>query len=197
MLELFLTFVNEEPALNKGVSFVKSCLLLTVSGGIDSVVMVDLCYRANIRFGIAHVNFGLRGEESDADEVFVRQLAQHYGVPFHRTQFDTKNIAHQRGISVQMTARELRYSWFNEVADAFGYDFIATAHHQNDVLETVLLNLVRGTGLAGLRGVPIRQGRIVRPLWFATRPEIFAYLQERGLQWRAGQRVGSQGAPEV
>lgn len=184
MLASFLTFLNENPALNQPESVRESNWLLTVSGGIDSVVLVDLCYRAGIRFGIAHVNFGLRGDESEGDEAFVRQLAVQYKVPFHCTHVETKHVAKEQGISVQMAARELRYAWFKEVADTQGYDVIATAHHQNDVLETVLLNLVRGTGIAGLRGIPIRNGQIIRPLWFATRPQIFAYLQENGLPWR-------------
>ena len=184
MLELFLSFLNQKQVFGSSVRIPDSFLLLTVSGGIDSVVLADLCHRAGIRFGVAHVNFGLRGSESDADEAFVRQLASTYGVPFHYTHFKTKEVAGEEGISVQMAARQLRYPWFEAVADEFGYDFVATAHHQNDVLETVLLNLVRGTGLAGLRGIPVRQGRIIRPLWFATRPQIYAYLQEQGLRWR-------------
>jgi len=148
------------------------------------VVMVDLFGKAGLRFAVAHVNFGLRGPESDEDELFVRQLASQHKAPFHTIRVNTRQVAATAGISTQMAARQLRYDWFEKLADEFGYAAIATAHHQDDVLETVLINLTRGTGLAGLRGMPVRQGRIIRPLWFTDRAAIEQYAKEQNLRWR-------------
>ncbi|WP_266367134.1 tRNA lysidine(34) synthetase TilS [Tellurirhabdus rosea] len=179
MRDEFLTFVNEQHLFGPTDS-----VLLAVSGGIDSVVMVDLFQQQAFTYGIAHVNFGLRGEESDEDEVFVRQLAEKNGVRFHSVRFNTRDYAAQEGISIQMAARQLRYHWFEEVAQTAGYPYIATAHHQDDSLETLLLNLVRGTGLAGLTGIRLRNGRVIRPLLFAERLQIETYAAAHGLTWR-------------
>lgn len=179
MLELFLTFINQQKlGLESGRT------LLTVSGGIDSVVLTHLFHKAGFSAGIAHCNFGLRGEESDEDEVFVRQLAQEYGFPFFVKHFDTSRYANEKGISTQMAARELRYQWFEEIRAANHFDRIATAHHLNDSLETVLLNLVRGTGLAGVAGIDVKNESIIRPLLFATRSEIVRYVEANNLFWR-------------
>ncbi|KAB7728184.1 tRNA lysidine(34) synthetase TilS [Rudanella paleaurantiibacter] len=179
MYDSFLEFINDQHLLQP-----TDRVLLAVSGGLDSVVMTDLMIRAGYAVGIAHVNFGLRGADSDADEAFVTQLAAGYNRPCHTTRFNTLTVAREQGLSVQVAARQLRYDWFEAVARGQGYTWIATAHHQNDVLETLLLNLVRGTGLAGLRSIPIRQGRIIRPLWFASRDEVRRYAHDRGLHWR-------------
>lgn len=159
-------------------------LLLTVSGGIDSVVLAQLCHDAGYSFAIAHCNFQLRGEESEQDEYFVKTLAQTFQVPFYTTRFQTKKYADDNGISTQMAARDLRYDWFEKIRAQHQYDFILTAHHQDDVLETILLNLTRGTGLAGLHGILPKNGIIVRPLLFATRKEIDAFLTKKQLTWR-------------
>ena len=159
-------------------------MLLAVSGGLDSVVMAELFQRTGQPFAIAHVNFGLRGVESDDDALFVKNKAEHYGVPFHLTRFDTTAFADERGISIQMAARELRYAWFTELLREHEYACVATAHHQNDVLETLLLNLTRGTGLAGLHGIAPLQRNIVRPLLFATRDRIATYATEQNLMHR-------------
>jgi tRNA(Ile)-lysidine synthase len=158
--------------------------LLAVSGGLDSVVLLDLFVRAGLAVGIAHANFGLRGEESEGDEAFVRQLADRYGLPCFTRRFDTRALVQQEGISTQMAARALRYPWFEELRQQQGYDFIATAHHASDALETTLLNLVRGTGLAGLKGIAFRNGRLIRPLLFATRDDIARYAAQQQLSWR-------------
>lgn len=147
-------------------------ILLAVSGGKDSVLMAHLFNAAGITFGIAHCNFGLRGSESQRDEDFVRKLAAAMDKPFHLTHFETRNYAAAQHISTQMAARELRYHWFEELRLAHGYDRIAVAHHQDDAVETVLLNLVRGTGIAGLHGILPSRGFLIRPLLFLSRKSI-------------------------
>ena len=179
MLKAFLRFITENQLFTP-----TDRLLLTVSGGIDSVVLTQLCHEAGFSFGIAHCNFQLRGEDSEGDQLFVRQLAQKYGIDCHVQRFETKAFAKKRGISTQMAARELRYSWFEEIRQQFHYDYILTAHHQDDLLETVLLNLVRGTGLAGLHGILPKKDRLVRPLLFAPRNDIQAFLTQNHLPWR-------------
>lgn len=179
MYDSFLGFINEHQLIKP-----TDRVLLAVSGGLDSVVMAHLFARAGFSFGIAHVNFCLRGAESDADEALVRALATQLNVPFHTTRFDTQTIADERGLSIQVLARDLRYDWFSTIAEQEGYTRIATAHHQNDVLETLLLNLIRGTGLTGLRGIPIQQGQIIRPMWALSRLQIKDYAVDHGLPWR-------------
>ena len=175
----FLAFINDNhlfPTTDQ--------VLLAVSGGLDSMVMAALFHRAGLPFSIAHVDFGLRGPESDADALFVKNKADGYGVPFHLMRVDTTATATERGISIQMAARDLRYNWFAQLLAEHNYPCVATAHHLNDVLETLLLNLTRGTGLAGLHGIAPRQNNVVRPLLFATREQIAAYADEHGLTYR-------------
>lgn len=179
MLASFLTFIND----NK-IPLQNSHTLLTVSGGIDSVVMADLFYKAGFKASIAHCNFNLRGSESIEDEEFVSKLAIRYQFPFYVKQFYPKALSQEKGISTQMAARDLRYSWFEELRLASMADFIATAHHADDSFETVLLNLTRGTGLAGLRGIAVVNAHLVRPLLFATRDQIVAYALENKIAWR-------------
>ncbi|QMW06543.1 tRNA lysidine(34) synthetase TilS [Spirosoma foliorum] len=175
----FLAFINDNQLFGSN-----DRVLLAISGGIDSMVMAELFHRINQPVAIAHVNFGLRGAESEADALFVQNKAEQYGVPFHGTRFDTKAVAAERGVSIQMVARELRYTWFAQLLDEYKYACLATAHHLNDTLETLLLNLTRGTGLAGLHGIASNQNGIVRPLLFATRPQLVAYADERELLYR-------------
>jgi tRNA(Ile)-lysidine synthase len=179
MVEAFLTFINTRQLFTKA-----DRILLAVSGGMDSVVMSELFHLTKFDFGIAHCNFGLRGEESDADELFVKKLAKKYKVPFYSENFETQAFADQEGISVQMAARALRYQWFEQVLTRERFDYLATAHHQNDTLETILLNLTKGTGIAGLHGIQAKNGRTVRPLGFADREMIYDFLVERQLTWR-------------
>ena len=134
--------------------------------------MVHLFNAAGITFGIAHCNFGLRSSESQRDEDFVRKLAEQMDKPFHLIRFETKTYAAANHISTQMAARELRYHWFEELRIAHRYDRIAVAHHQDDAVETVLLNLVRGTGIAGLHGILPVRGALIRPLLFLSRKAI-------------------------
>ena len=159
----------------------KDKLLLAVSGGIDSVVLCELCKQAGYEFGIAHCNFQLRGEDSERDEKFVGGLAAKYNVDFHTIKFDTKDIAKERRMSTQETARELRYGWFEKIRVENGYQFILTAHHADDNIETVLLNFFRGTGIRGLKGIEPKHGYIVRPLLFVRRKDLEGFLKENNL----------------
>ncbi len=179
MLEEFLKYIRENSLLKKN-----SRILLAVSGGIDSMVMAHLFIRAGIESGIAHCNFSLRGTESDLDEDFVREFSLMNRIPFHTTRFSTRDFAAQKGISVQMAARELRYEWFEKVRKENRYNFIAVAHNLNDNIETLLINLSRGTGLMGLTGMKPLNNTIIRPLLFATRDRIAAYSAENGVGFR-------------
>ncbi|TKC07354.1 tRNA lysidine(34) synthetase TilS [Pedobacter frigoris] len=147
-------------------------ILLAVSGGKDSVLMAHLFKNCGYQFGIAHCNFGLRADESQRDESFVHLLAATLGVPFHVTHFKTKDYAAQQKVSTQMAARMLRYEWFEEIRRENGYTAIALAQHQDDAIETVLLNLTRGTGIAGLHGILPKRDQLVRPLLFLSRQDI-------------------------
>ena len=159
-------------------------LLVGVSGGIDSVVLVDLLYHAGLAFAVAHCNFNLRGEESNLDEAFVRKLAIRYDKPYFNKSFDTKAVAVEKGISIEMAARDLRYAWFEDIRHSCHYDWIVVAHHRDDQIETFFLNLARGTGISGLTGMKVINGRVVRPLLFATRKEIERYAIEKFLDYR-------------
>ena len=162
----------------------KQKYLLAVSGGIDSVVMAWLFKYSELQFSIAHCNFHLRNEESDGDQIFVEDLAQKLKVRCYITHFETLDFARSKGYSIQMAARELRYKWFEELRSSLGMDFIATAHNQDDMVETLLINLTRGTGIRGLTGIKPRYGKIIRPLLFAERDSIMAFAKEMGIRWR-------------
>ncbi|MDO6737618.1 tRNA lysidine(34) synthetase TilS [Wenyingzhuangia sp. 2_MG-2023] len=159
-------------------------LLLTVSGGIDSLVMTYLFHALDYSIGIAHCNFQLRGHESDLDELFVKNIATNMNCSFHSIRFDTKNYCQQHKVSTQIAARELRYSWFDKLCKTEHYDTILTAHHLNDVIETFFINLSRGTGIDGLTGIPAINGNIVRPLLIFSRNEIDAYATSHHIKWR-------------
>lgn len=147
-------------------------VLLTVSGGKDSVLMAHLFKLSGCDFGIAHCNFNLRGQESQRDEAFVKMLAAQLEVPFYVVHFDTIAYAEEHKISTQMAARELRYTWFEKLRVQEDYQLIAVAHHQNDAVETVLLNLTRGTGIAGLHGILPKRGFLIRPMLCLSSEEI-------------------------
>lgn len=178
-VDRFLTFIKQNQLFNT-----TDKVLLAVSGGRDSMLMVALFNAASLNFGIAHCNFNLRGNESDDDERLVRSLAETLQVPFHHTSFQTKDFAAREGVSVEMAARELRYQWFEQVRTTESYQYIAVAHHLSDSTETVLLNLTRGTGLAGLHGIRPKRGAIVRPLMFLTREQIDEIARHHGLLYR-------------
>lgn len=163
----------------------ESRVLLAVSGGVDSVVMAYLFSQTTYKTGIAHANFGLRGADSDADASFVKQLADSSNnLPYYEERFDTLKHAKIKGISVQMAARELRYNWFHELCHKHGYASVALAQHQDDSLETMLINLTRGTGLSGLHGILPCVGRKIRPLLFLNRAEIKAIAKHENLAFR-------------
>lgn len=159
-------------------------ILLTVSGGVDSMVMLSLFTRSGYRVGVAHCNFQLRGAESDEDEVTVAREAARYGVPCYNRRFDTAAEMERTGESMEMTARRLRYAWFEELRREHGYAAIAVAHHADDSIETFFINLLRGTGLRGLTGISTRMGRVVRPLMFASRREILEYAVAQKIPFR-------------
>lgn len=162
----------------------ESRTLLAVSGGIDSMTMLDLFEASGWDYGIAHCNFQLRGPDSDGDHAFIKTTALSHGKTFHSITFETEEEAAERGISIQMAARDLRYPWLEAVREEHGYDFIATAHHLNDSIETSLINQTRGTGLRGITGIAARQGTLIRPLMSFTRQEIMTYLTEHDLAYR-------------
>jgi tRNA(Ile)-lysidine synthase len=159
-------------------------LLVTVSGGVDSMTLLHLLLVAGYKVGVAHCNFQLRGEDSEGDEQLVRCYCSERNIPFFVEHFDTGNYAAKKGISIQMAARELRYEWFESVATEHGFAKIAVAHNANDEVETFFLNLARGTGLRGLSGMAAAQGKIVRPLLFAPRADIAQYAQENSVPFR-------------
>ena len=159
-------------------------ILLTVSGGVDSMVLLDLFARSGYRIGVAHCNFQLRGAESDEDEILVEERARMYGVPFYNRRFDTAGEMERTGESMEMAARRLRYAWFEELRRAEGYTVVAIAHHADDSIETFFINLLRGTGLRGLTGISTQIGKIVRPLMFASRKEILEYAVANRIPYR-------------
>jgi len=179
MLDQFLQYIKKENLFAPSKK-----ILLTISGGIDSVVMAHLFAESGTEFGIAHCNFQLRDHESDEDEIFVKKLAEKLHVEFFVKRFDTTAFANEHGISIQMAARDLRYDWFEEIRRKNEYDFIATAHHQDDRIETFFINLSRGSGLRGLRGMLPKNDKIIRPLFVFTRKEIEAYAGSNNIIFR-------------
>ena len=159
-------------------------VLLTVSGGIDSILMCELFHKAGLKFGIAHCNFQLRAEESEADETFVKTLAKKYNVSMHSIKFNTAVYAKENKLSIQVAARQLRYQWFEGIKEHYGYNYIATAHHQDDSIETFFINLIRGTGISGLHGILPKKGNIIRPMLFTTKNEIELYVKKNKLKFR-------------
>lgn len=174
-----------EQHLNENLSFLKSKkLLVAISSGIDSVVLTHILYKLKYNISLAHCNFSLRGKESNKDEQFVKELGSKYNLPTYTIQFNTNNYASKKGISTQMAARELRYNFFKNLLEKNQIDYVVTAHQKDDVLETFLINLTRGTGLDGLTGIPEVNENVVRPLLPFIRNEIFIYATKNKLQWR-------------
>ncbi|TDG35193.1 tRNA lysidine(34) synthetase TilS [Pedobacter changchengzhani] len=177
-LKQFEDFISEHQLFEKD-----DRILLAVSGGKDSVLMFHLFKAIGVKFAVAHCNFNLRADEAQRDENFVKLLCASLNIPFYVTHFDTKKYANENKISTQMAARNLRYQWFEEVRLAGNFDYIALAQHQNDAVETVLINLVRGTGIAGLHGILPKRDRLIRPLLFLNRGEIDFLVDENDLDF--------------
>jgi len=174
-----------EKHIDENLSFLKkNKLLIAISGGMDSVVLTHLCHRLKLNVALAHCNFNLRGEESDADEKFVTQLAAELNLEVFVQNFNTISYAETQKLSIQMAARELRYQWFEDLSQQKGFEFVLTAHHADDNLETILMNITRGTGLDGLIGIPTINRNIVRPLLPFSRAQISKFLKDNHLQWR-------------
>jgi tRNA(Ile)-lysidine synthase len=173
LLANFKSYIKKENLFQQ-----KDNLLIAVSGGADSTVLCELCSHAGYNFAIAHCNFKLRGQESDRDENFVRQLAEKYKVPVFVKEFDTNTIAREQKTSIEETARNLRYDWFATLLQENNFDNVLTAHHADDNIETVMMNFFRGTGVKGMRGILPKQKNIVRPLLFARRKEIENYAED-------------------
>lgn len=159
-------------------------ILVACSGGIDSMVLCDLLRRAGITFALAHANFKLRLPDADHDASFVSAYGKHHQIKTFIKDFDTAHYAQQHHLSTQMAARTLRYSWFQELCSTHGFTKVATAHHANDTAETIVMNLSRGTGIKGLRGIQPSVKNIIRPLLFATRKMVVDYAREHHIEWR-------------
>ena len=179
MLREFESNISKNGLFNK-----KQPLLLAISGGIDSVVLAHLLKETGFNFSLAHCNFQLRGKESAADEKFCRHLAKTLGVKIYTKVFNTGAYVTRHKTNIQLAARKLRYDWFEALIKEKKGECILTAHHANDVIETVLINLLRGTGIKGLKGIPVTQGKVVRPLLIFTRAQIEAYAKKNGLAFR-------------
>jgi tRNA(Ile)-lysidine synthase len=185
LLYLYLMLKTFKKHIETNLEFLtESRSVIAISGGVDSVVLAHLCSNMNLNFALAHCNFNLRGEESNADEDFVLELADQFDVEVFVQNFDTQAYADKNKRSIQMAARELRYDWFNELAEQLQFDYILTAHHADDNLETFLINFTRGTGLNGLTGIPIINENIVRPLLPFSRELIETYATENNISWR-------------
>jgi tRNA(Ile)-lysidine synthase len=179
MIEEFRKYIEDNKLINHS-----DRILLAVSGGVDSMVMAHLFINSKIKIGIAHCNFNLRGTESDEDESFVKNFASSYKIPFYCERFDTTGYASEKGISIQMAARELRYRWFEEIRSKYDFASVSIAHNLNDNIETFLINLTRGTGIAGLTGMKPKHKNLIRPLLFASRAAIMEYMTRNKVLYR-------------
>lgn len=176
ILEQVKRYIADKRLLNEG-----DRIIVGLSGGADSVALLDILISLGYKCVAAHCNFHLRGAESDRDAAFVKHFCDDRKIDLEVTDFDTSEYAKDNNLSIEMAARELRYKWFEEVSMSLGIDNIAIAHHRDDSVETVLLNLTRGTGIRGLTGIPARNGKIVRPMLGVSRYDILDYLREREL----------------
>ena len=179
MLEQFQAYSNRYHLIAEGDK-----VILALSGGIDSMVLADLLLKTKVEFVAAHCNFHLRGEESDGDEKYVCEFAEKNGIQCFVKHFETEKYAADNGISIEMAARDLRYDWFEQLRQQLGYDKIAVAHHADDQAETFFINLLRGAGLNGLKGMKPQNGVIIRPLLWASREQIRKYAVENQILWR-------------
>ena len=185
-MKLPLSLVSFQAQLQEflPLSLSQYTIAVACSGGIDSMVLLDLFLKVGIKPVVLHCNFNLRDEQSDQDAVFVQQYAEHHSLEYHGNSFDTLFYASQEGISTQMAARDLRYAWFDSMGKQYAIDFICTAHHLDDQLETFLINLSRGSGIDGLLGIPKQQRIYLRPLLSFSREQILGYAQLQDVKWR-------------
>lgn len=179
---------NIQPAFWKHINGNHLCnktdkILLAVSGGADSMMMADLFMKEGFCVGIAHCNFQLRENDADKDELLVKTFSLKNNIPFYSIQFETKKFAEEEKLSIEEAARMLRYEWFEKIRAHNDYSFIATAHHQNDNNETLLFNFLRGTGIHGLHGIPVKQGKIIRPMLFLSKGEIKEYVVQNNIPY--------------
>lgn len=179
MISKIQTYITNHNLANSGTSILVAC-----SGGVDSMVLVDVLLKLNHNISIAHCNFQLRGKESDEDELFLHDFAMKYNIPFYTIKFDTKGYKQNKDVSTQMAARELRYNWFEQIRKENHYHSIAVAHHLDDQLETVLLNITKGTGIRGLTGMQPKNGYIIRPLLEISKQKILDYAKENNVAFR-------------
>lgn len=179
MLNLFKKYLEEQSLISG-----RGKILLAVSGGVDSIVLVHLFKQAKIAFDIAHCNFCLRGKDAKTDQNFVETIAKELNITCHVKLFKTDSYAKKNGVSIQMAARELRYSWFTQLIDRQNYSCVAVGTHLNDSIETFLLNASKGTGISGLKGIKSIHGNIIRPLLFASKREIEAYALKNKIEFR-------------
>ena len=170
--------------LERTVDCKNSSFLLAVSGGVDSMVLFDLFKESSLNFSVAHCNFSLRGKDSDQDQLFVKSICEKTGFHCFIKKFDTKKIASDNTISVQMAARKLRYNWFDNLLNEYKFDYIVTAHHFNDSVETVLFNIARGTGIFGLKGILVKENKLIRPLLNFHKNDIIEFAKKNHIEFR-------------
>ena len=159
-------------------------ILIAVSGGLDSMTLTDLCQKSNYDISLAHCNFSLRGDESDSDEIFIKDFGLTHKINVFTKKFDTRAYSENFNQSIQMAARELRYNWFRYLQEKYNFKWVLTAHHADDNLETFLINLNRGSGIEGLKGIPVVNNSIVRPLLIFNRQDLLSYAIKNNLKWR-------------
>ena len=171
-------YINSQNLLSPGAR-----LIVGLSGGADSVVLLYVLHQLGYECVVAHCNFHLRGEESLRDELFAKSFSESLDIPFHKIDFETKTYAADKGISIEMAARELRYEWFEKLRSEFNAEAVVVAHHQNDSVETFLLNLIRGTGIHGLTGIKPKSVFVIRPFLCLSREEILSYAEQKNLSY--------------
>tara|TARA_B100002052_G_scaffold265580_1_gene262225 strand:- start:4772 stop:5701 length:930 start_codon:yes stop_codon:yes gene_type:complete len=173
--QLFLSEINPYKDCN---------FLLAISGGVDSMVLSNLFLNNNLSFSIAHCNFQLRGKESDDDELFLSKWCTDKNIKFYKKKFSTEDYCKKNKLTIQMGARELRYEWFQELISKEKYDFVVTAHHIDDQLETFIINSIRGTGIDGLIGIPDKINKIIRPLLMISKDQIIEFSKQNKIAYR-------------